>query len=270
MSGSIYSPDLIEPPARLGRYEIREVLGTGTRAKVFAAYDTELERHVALKVFRRANATPDIDREARALARVDHPNVIKLHEIGEADRSVFLVLDLVRGRTLLDYICEQHHWCDVVMVFIEAARGLAAVHAAGLVHGDVGPDNILVGHDGRVQIVDLGHVRSVGDVRFSPTRCSAAADQYALCLMLWQALYDVRLDIPRGLLRVLDRGLAFMARDRFEDMNALADALTCVLVDARRRTAWRRVLALTIAAALLILVFALLVLHAMDSTGRWL
>lgn len=91
--------DPIESPPRLGRYEIVKAVGAGSYALVFAAYDTVLERHVALKVLREPYATAEIQREAQALARIDHPNVIKLHEIGDADGLIFLVLDLVRGGT---------------------------------------------------------------------------------------------------------------------------------------------------------------------------
>jgi serine/threonine protein kinase len=129
--------------------------------------------------------------------------VIKLHEIGEADGLVFLVLDLVRGGALRDVVRERHDWREIVGLFIQAALGLAAVHDAGLVHGDVKPDNILVGSNGRVRIADLGRARTLdaadgtdgGAVSYmAPERLaggssSAAADQFGLCLVLWEALY---------------------------------------------------------------------------------
>jgi serine/threonine protein kinase len=274
----------IEPPPRLGRYAILKALGAGSYALVFAAYDTALERHVALKVFREQRyASAEMQREAQVLARIDHPNVVKLHEIGEADGLVFLVLDLVRGGTLHDYIRKWHDWREVVALFVQAAYGLAAVHDAGFVHGDVKPDNILVGCNGRVQITDLGRARRLGEVdgtdggavsymapeRLAGGSSSAAADQFGLCLVLWEALYRtrpwsmnsaelvqstkparvrLRTDVPRGLLWVIKRGLAASSRDRFENMDALADALMSVLVDARRREDRRWMLAAAAAA----------------------
>lgn len=142
-------------PIRLGRYEIIEPLGAGSYAMVFAARDTALERYVAIKVFHARYAEFEIRHEALALAHVHHPNVIKLHEIGDDDGLVFLVMELVHGGTLRDYIRERHDWRDVVSVFIQAAHGLAAIHDAGFVHCDVKPDNILIGRNGRVQVADL-------------------------------------------------------------------------------------------------------------------
>ena len=290
----------LAPLTRVGRYEVVQALGVGSYATVFAAYDTELDRHVALKVFLAPYARMEVESEARALARVDHPNVIKLHEIVVADGLVFLVLELVRGWTLHDYISGWHDWRDIVGVFIQAAEGLAAIHRAGLVHGDIKPDNILIDRNGRVLIADLGRARTLDDLetgdggavtymapeRLAGGHTSAAADQFGLCLMLWEALFAVRpwsmnsteivrsteperarwrSGVPRRLERVVRRGLAVTSRDRFENMDALAVALTRVLVDARRRELRRPIVMLTIAGALLILASALLVLHL---TGR--
>jgi serine/threonine protein kinase len=225
---------------------------------------------------------------------VDHPNVIKLHEIGHDDGLVFLVLELVHGRTLAEYVREWHDWRDIVGVFIQAAHGLAAIHEAGLVHGDVKPDNILIGSNGRVLIADLGRARTLDAVdgrdggavtymapeRIAGAASSTAADQFGLCTVLWQALYAVRpwsmnsaelvrsteperallrTDVPRSLVRVIRRGLAVTSRDRFENMDALATALTDVLIDARRREDRRRAAAAGISAALVIAAFAWLV-----------
>jgi serine/threonine protein kinase len=285
----------IEPPPRLGRYAIVKALGAGSYALVFAAYDTALERHVAIKVFREQRyAAAEIEREAQVLARIDHPNVVKLHEVGEADGLVFLVLDLVRGGTLHDYIRKWHDWREVVALFVQAAHGLSAIHNSGFVHGDVKPDNILVGCNGRVQIADLGRARRLGEddgadggavsymapERFAGASSSAAADQFGLCLVLWEALYRtrpwsmnsadlvratkpararLRADVPRGLLSVIKRGLAVSSRDRFETMDALADALTRVLVDAGRREDRRWLLTAAIGTAAIILALAWLV-----------
>jgi serine/threonine protein kinase len=292
MTGLAPQFEEIEPATRLGRYELTYRLGAGTYAIVFAAYDNALDRHVALKVFRNPDATAAIEREARALARINHPNVVALHEVGEADGLVFLVMDVVHGGTMRDYIRGWHDWREVVWLFIQAARGLAAVHEAGFAHGDVTPANILIGDDGRVQITDLGLARmSIGGdsdgggtvAYLAPERlagdpASAAADQFSLCVALWEALYRerpwstndaavvseaptrarLRADVPRALVRVILRGLAAESRHRFEHMNAFTDALTRALVDARRQEDRRWALVLGTAAALVILALAVL------------
>jgi serine/threonine protein kinase len=286
--------DRVDPPARLGRYELTYVLGRGTYGVVFAAYDPELDRQVAIKVFNDLNASEACRREAIALAQAVHPNVVALHDFVSADGLAFIVMDIVHGGTLREYMNGWHDWREVVRLFIQAARGLASVHAAGLTHGDVKPPNVLVGFDGRVQIADLGVAcMSFGSdappggtpaymapERLAGARASAAADQFSLCVALWEALYRVRpwpsntaeiigavaperarlrLDVPGQLERVLRRGLAVDARHRHEDMGALADELTRVLLDAGRREYRRWVLAAAVAAAAIILALAWLV-----------
>jgi serine/threonine protein kinase len=285
--------DHVGPPARLGRYELSYVLGRGTYGVVFAAYDPELDREVAIKVFNDPSAIEAAQREAIALARSVHPNVVALHDFVCADGLWFLVMDIVHGGTLRDYMNQWHDWREVVRLFIQAALGLAAVHAAGLAHGDVKPANMLVGFDGRVQIADLGVAcMSLGDAppggtsaymapeRLGGARASAAADQFSLCVALWETLYRVRpwpsntaeivgavaperarlrMDVPGQLVRVLRRGLVVDPRQRHEDMSALADALTRVLLDAGRRGDRRWTLAACVAAAGILLALAWLV-----------
>jgi serine/threonine protein kinase len=285
----------VDPPARLGRYELSYVLGRGTYGVVFAAYDPELDREVAIKVFNDLIAIEVCQREAIALARAVHPNVVALHDFVCADGLAFLVMDIVDGGTLREYMNGWHDWREVVRLFIQAARGLAAVHAAGLAHGDVKPPNVLVGFDGRVQIADLGVacMSFGGDAppggtpaymapeRLAGARASAAADQFSLCVALWEALYRVRpwpsntaeivgavaperarllLNVPpQQLVRVLRRGLAVEARQRHDDMGALADALTRVLLDTGQRADRRWVLAAAAARVAIILALAWLV-----------
>jgi serine/threonine protein kinase len=286
-------PDHVDAPARLGRYELVYTLGRGTYGVVFAAYDPELDREVAIKVFNDLNTSEACQREAVALARSVHPNVVALHDFGCADGLWFLVMDIVHGGTLREYMNGWHDWREVVRVFIQAARGLAAVHAAGLAHGDVKPSNVLVGFDGRVQIADLGVAcMSFGDAppggapaylapeRLAGARASAAADQFSLCVALWETLYRVRpwpsntaeivgaiaperarlrVDAPEQLVRVLRRGLAVDPRQRHQDMGALADALTRVLLDAGRREDRRWTLAAVVTAVTIILALTWLV-----------
>ncbi|MCE9577670.1 MAG: serine/threonine protein kinase, partial [Deltaproteobacteria bacterium] len=149
-------------PLTVGRYQIEGILGAGGMGVVLLASDPDLARQVALKVVRRRagdRAYRDrLLREARAMAQLDHPNVVRVHDAGEADGELFVAMELVRGETLGAWMkAEPRPWREVVTRFIQAGRGLAAAHAAGLVHRDFKPDNVLVrASDGRVAVSDFG------------------------------------------------------------------------------------------------------------------
>src|SRR6266542_1175444 len=151
-----------EPP---GRYEVLEPIGAGGMGVVYAARDHQLRRTVALKMLQpggagetsQARMRERLLREARAMARLSHPNVLAVYDDGELDGQVFLAMELVEGRTLTAWLGEERRsWREVLDVFLDAARGLAAAHAAGLIHRDFKPDNVLVGADGRVRVMDFG------------------------------------------------------------------------------------------------------------------
>ncbi len=153
--------------ARLDRYEIRERLGAGGMGVVFAAHDPQLGRDVAIKVLRRPGVGVDhsavadrrqrLAREARAMAQVNHPNVVAVYDVGEVDGQVYLAMELVRGDTLRGWArAARRSPREVVEVFLAAGRGLAAAHAAGIVHRDFKPDNVLIGRDGRPRVTDFG------------------------------------------------------------------------------------------------------------------
>ncbi len=151
---------------RLGRYSLLRVLGTGGMGVVFSAYDEELERKVAIKVLggRADDGTTGrarIRREAQALAKLSHPNIVQIYEVGEENGQIYLVMELIDGDNLREWrTLDDRSWQDVVACWMDAGRGLAAAHRAGLIHRDFKPDNAIVGHDGRVRVVDFGLARS--------------------------------------------------------------------------------------------------------------
>mgnify|MGYP001389060238 CR=1 FL=1 len=153
----------VAPGTVLGRYEARQQLGQGGMGEVWLAHDTELDREVAIKVLRRDRSSGDgrMKREAQAMARLRHPNVVTVHDVGTWGERVFVAMEYVRGRTLDDWLKESTRTpSEVLRVFASAAKGLAAAHEAGLVHRDFKPDNVMVGEDGRVQVMDFGLARA--------------------------------------------------------------------------------------------------------------
>lgn len=148
----------------LGRYVILELLGMGGMGEVFAAYDPHLDRKVALKLLRGGALSAEegrarLLREAQAMAKLQHPNVITVHDVGVLDDRVFIAMEFVEGETLSDWLRGDRAWPDVVNVFRQAGDGLAAAHRAGLVHRDFKPDNVLLDHDGRPRVLDFGLAR---------------------------------------------------------------------------------------------------------------
>jgi len=157
--------DAVSPGRTLGRYVVIDLLGRGGMGTVVRAYDPRLHREVALK--RLSADTQDgtgearLLREAQAMAQLNHPNVVAVYDVEVDERAVVLVMEYVQGRTLREWIpLQERPWKEVVSVVSRAGRGLAAAHAAGLVHRDVKPTNILVTDEGRVAIGDFGLARA--------------------------------------------------------------------------------------------------------------
>src|SRR5262245_53188155 len=153
----------IGPGTVIDRYQIERTLGAGGMGVVYLAFDPELERNVAVKVLReRDEHTADrLRREAGALAALSHPNVVAVHDVGDYEGQLFIAMEYVDGGSLRDRIAAgRRPWRDVVRLVIAAGRGIEAAHAAGLVHRDIKPDNLLVGRDGRVRVTDFGIVAS--------------------------------------------------------------------------------------------------------------
>lgn len=173
---------------RVGRYVLEHRVGEGGMGVVWRAWDPEVGRRVAIKLVRTGgSADPKLyarlRREARALARVHHPGVVSLFDMGRTQAGSFLALEFVSGTHLRRWLAHGIRTpSQIVGVIAQAARALAAVHRAGVVHRDVKPTNILVADDGRVVIVDFGLALGVGDSEGS--RSSGECDDPLLCARL--------------------------------------------------------------------------------------
>jgi serine/threonine protein kinase len=167
---------------RIGRYAVEEILGSGGMGVVYLAFDPELDRRVAIKVLplRSSHDTPARQRlvaEAQAMARLAHPNVVEVYHAATTEDEVYIVMELVAGVTLREWIrSSARSVADVLEVFDAAGRGLAAAHAVGLVHRDFKPDNVLLALEGdrvvAVKVADFGLASSLGHV---PTSVEGAS-----------------------------------------------------------------------------------------------
>lgn len=212
-------PSLDVPP-RIDRYRVERRIGEGAMGVVFAAYDPELARPVAVKVLR-AGASPErMRREAQALAKLTHPNVVAVYDVGDHDGATFVTMALVDGENLRTWLAGERTTAQIVDAILQAARGVEAAHRAGIVHRDIKPDNIFVAKSGAVLVGDFGLAYAGGEsaVPAAPTTDSAAltrtgaivgtpaymapeqtegeaseaSDQFALCVTAWEALHGAR------------------------------------------------------------------------------
>ena len=160
-----------EDPRQIGRYLVLDRLGKGGMGVVYAAYDPELDRKVAIKLIY-SELHADIDagrlrrsqdllrREAQALAKLAHPNIVGIHDVGAHAGQVFVAMEFVAGRTMREWWeARAIGWQEVLAAMLQAGQGIVAAHAAGLVHRDIKPDNLLIGDDGRVRVADFGIAR---------------------------------------------------------------------------------------------------------------
>lgn len=159
----------------MGRYVVLERLGAGGMGVVYTAFDPELDRKVALKLLHAeptggtegSSGRARLIREAQSIARISHPNVIAVHDVGTFGDRVFVTMEYVSGQTLREWLEDGHAKRDLVAMFIQAGRGLAAAHAAGVIHRDFKPDNVLIGEDGRARVLDFGLARAPAELRVS-------------------------------------------------------------------------------------------------------
>ncbi len=243
---------------QLGRYVLRRVIGSGGMGVVYEAFDPELDRNVALKLLRPELGTQTLqDRlvaEAQALARLSHPHVVSVYDIGRAADQVFIVMELVNGLSLREWLSAASRRIDEVLeVFTHAAEGLDAAHSVGLVHRDFKPENVLITRGGRAQVSDFGLAFSLtkppdavdeGSAGYmAPEQraglsVDARSDQYSFCFSLAEA---TRGAAPRWLRKIIERGTQPSPERRFASMR---EAITALHRGRRMRVTQRVVAAI--------------------------
>lgn len=155
---------------RIGRFRLMGILGEGGMGVVYEAYDDQLARKVAVKVLR-ADTAGDNHRlilEARALAQLAHPNVVAVHEVGHHGGDVFVAMEHIAGKSLRRYFDDHTDWAARMEMLVQAGEGLRAAHSAGLIHRDFKPENVIVGDDGRVRVVDFGLAKTSSEAAAAP------------------------------------------------------------------------------------------------------
>lgn len=215
------APGADAPPGgatRLGRYFLGPRLGEGPTGVVYAAVDPELDRHVAIKILHGSFAQggdPRL-RQAQATAKLVHRNLVTIHDVGSVGERVFVAMELIDGPTLRRWLERPRPWREIVEVMLQVGEGLAMAHEAGIVHGDVKAENVLLTTDGRVVVTDFGLATQSES---GAVEADALADQLGFARMFAEALGDQR--VPRRLRRALARGCAAAPGDRHPGMRAL-------------------------------------------------
>ena len=226
-----------EPQRAIGRYRLERLLGSGAMGLVYLARDEQLDRSVAIKLLtkdaaglgeepsERGRMIARVLREAQAMASLSHPNVVQVFDVGFSDDTPYIVMEYIAGPTLSKWMrAETRRVEDILRIFVEAGRGLAAAHALGIVHRDFKPANVLLDPDGHARVTDFGLARTAAEPNSaeasSPSgpldasltasgmvigtpaymapeqhagkAVGAAADQYAFCVALFEALYGRR------------------------------------------------------------------------------
>jgi eukaryotic-like serine/threonine-protein kinase len=240
-------------PERIGkRYEIRQRLGHGGMATVYLAEDSELGRSVAVKILADNLAGDDhlrkrFKREARLSAKLDHPNVVQVYDVGEEDDRPFIVMELIDGGTLADRLDRPRGLPagERLPILQQLCEGLGHAHERGLVHRDIKPQNLLIRKaDGCLKIADFGIARAVEETRLTQTGRVVGTDRYMAPEQLSDGKITPATDVyacgvvadetlparrrPPELTEIVERCLREDPRDRFEDATALGEALLTV------------------------------------------
>ncbi|MGZ6143109.1 MAG: serine/threonine-protein kinase [Myxococcales bacterium] len=206
---------------RIGRYVVRGILGAGGMGAVYSAHDPDLDRCVAIKLLHPCYDQPEeperserLLSEARAMARLAHGNVVHIYDVGKHGLRAFIAMELVEGQTLRAWLAEAPRSCsEITAAFLEAGRGLAAAHGAGLLHRDFKPDNVFVAVDGRIKVGDFGlalplHATGSGEATavehaggtpaylapevIAGAPPTVASDVFSFCASLWEGLHGRR------------------------------------------------------------------------------
>ncbi|MBV1857650.1 MAG: serine/threonine-protein kinase [Nannocystaceae bacterium] len=231
--------DRLRSGAVVGRYRILEPLGRGGMSEVYAAYDPQRDRSVALKIMKHERgheAHERLQREGRALARLGHRNVVVVHDVGIFQDELFVAMEHIKGAPLSRWMrAPERTWTEIAAAFVQAAAGLISAHAAGIVHRDFKPANVMVEQSGRVVVLDFGLARiqdsptlgseasvsgpppsgsathsAVGTLGYMAPElmegsgASQATDQFAFCVSLYEALYGGRPFVGRHALELLE------------------------------------------------------------------
>jgi predicted Ser/Thr protein kinase len=238
----------------VGRFRVLDRIGAGGMGVVYRAYDPDLDRAVALKLVHvPARGHEAALAEAKALARLSHPNVVPVHDVSVIDEHVCMIMELVEGETLRRWVRGPGRTQrEILRAYVQAGAALAAAHEAGLIHRDFKPDNAIMGNDGRVRVIDFGIAceasATEGDVRrgagtpayMAPEQrlggpVTPAADQYSFCTSLAEALTGQHPSedrsspaggLPRWIDTVIARGRAPDPQARFPSMTELLRALS--------------------------------------------
>ncbi len=215
---------------RIGRYTVQQRIGAGASGVVYSAHDPELERTVAVKLLQHTVARGDsrgarLRREAQLLAQLSHPNVVPVYDVGVHEGQRFVTMELIDGLTIGQWLRTPRRWREVLAVYLQAGQGLAAAHGKGVIHRDFKPDNVMVGSDERVRVMDFGLARDdstaasdtqreaspaaehtgltqSGAIMGTPAYMApeqhggglvgASADQFAFCVALYEGLFGRR------------------------------------------------------------------------------
>jgi tRNA A-37 threonylcarbamoyl transferase component Bud32 len=218
-AGAVGEAAALSPGAQIAKYRLDRVLGAGGMGVVWAAFDPDLERPVAIKVLRSIDSVASMRtrllREARAMARLKHPNILTVYEVGTDRNRDYIAMELIDGSDLDSWLATRPSRAEVIAALLAAGRGLAAAHAAGLIHRDLKPHNILRGHDGSVFVTDFGLARGQIEDGLELVQAPIALAATAVASGTQPRGHDSVLDSPLTQTGMLIGTPAYMAPEQF-------------------------------------------------------